>query len=214
MLLLPFWLDAAGVFVFAVSGAIVASRKQLDIVGFVFVASVTGIGGGTARDLLLGRDPVFWIATPDYLWVTTAAAVLVYFTAHLVERRYTVLLWADAIGLALFCVLGARIALLTGTDPTVAILMGVMTATMGGLIRDVVCNERPLILEREIYATAAALGAGITVGMLAQDLPAIAAEAAGIAAAFILRGAAIQFGLTIPVYKTRPGRPPPERGAK
>jgi len=211
MLLLPFWLDAAGVFVFAVSGAIVASRKQLDIVGFVFVASVTGIGGGTARDLLLGRDPVFWIATPDYLWVTTVAAVLVYFTAHLVERRYTVLLWADAIGLALFCVLGARIALLTGSGPTVAILMGVMTATMGGLIRDVVCGERPLILEREIYATAAALGAAITVGMLALDLPGIAAEAAGIAAAFTLRGAAIQFGLTIPVYKTRPGRPPPER---
>ena len=211
MLLLPFWLDAAGVFVFAVSGAIVASRKQLDIVGFVFVASVTGIGGGTLRDLLLGRDPVFWIATPDYLLVTTAAAVLVYFTAHLVERRYTVLLWADAIGLALFAVLGARIALLTGTGPLVAILMGVMTATMGGLIRDVVCGERPLILEREVYATAAALGAAITVGMLALDLPGIAAEAAGLVATLVLRGAAIQFGLKIPVYKARPGRPPPER---
>jgi uncharacterized membrane protein YeiH len=211
MLLLPFWLDAAGVFVFAVSGAITASRKQLDIVGFVFVATVTGIGGGTVRDLVLGRDPVFWIAAPEYLYVTTAAAVLVYFTAHLVERRYTVLLWADAIGLALFCVLGARIALLTGTGPVVAVLMGVMTATMGGLIRDVVCNEQPLILAREIYATAAALGAGVTVGMLALDLPAIAAEAAGIAAALIARGAAIQFGISIPVYKARPGRPPPER---
>jgi uncharacterized membrane protein YeiH len=211
MLLLPFWLDAAGVFVFAVSGAITASRKQLDIVGFVFVASVTGIGGGTLRDLVLGRDPVFWIATPAYLYVTTAAAVLVYFTAHLVERRYTVLLWADAIGLALFCVLGARIALLTGTGPAVAVLMGVMTATMGGLIRDVVCNEQPLILAREIYASAAALGAGVTVAMLAFDLPAIAAEAAGIVTALVARGAAIQLGLGIPVYKTRPGRPPPER---
>jgi uncharacterized membrane protein YeiH len=122
-----------------------------------------------------------------------------------------VLLWADAIGLALFCVLGARIALLTGTGHAVAILMGVMTATMGGLIRDVVCGERPLILEREIYATAAALGAGITVGMLAMGLPGLAAEAAGLAAAFLLRGAAIQFGLKIPVYKARPGRPPPAR---
>jgi uncharacterized membrane protein YeiH len=211
MLLLPFWLDAAGVFVFAVSGAITASRKQLDIVGFVFVASVTGIGGGTVRDLVLGRDPVFWIVAPEYLYVTTAAAVLVYFTAHLVERRYTVLLWADAIGLALFSVLGARIALLTGTGPVVAVLMGVMTATMGGLIRDVVCNEQPLILAREIYATAAALGAGVTVAMLALDLPAVAAEAAGIGAALAARGAAIQFGLSIPVYKARPGRPPPER---
>ena len=92
--------------------------------------------------------------------------------------------------------------------------MGVMTATMGGLVRDLVCGERPLILEREIYATAAALGAAITVGMLAFELPGIAAEAAGIAAAFILRGAAIRFGLKIPVYKARPGRPPPERRAK
>lgn len=211
MLLLPFWLDAAGVFVFAISGALTASRKQLDIVGFIFVASVTGIGGGTLRDLVLGRDPVFWIAAPEYLYVTTAAAVLVYFTAHLVERRYTVLLWADAIGLALFCVLGARIALLTGTGPVVAVLMGVMTATMGGLIRDVVCGERPLILAREIYATAAALGAAVTVTLLALDLPAVAAEAAGIAAALVARGAAIQLGLGIPVYKARPGRPPPER---
>lgn len=211
MLLLPFWLDAAGVFVFAISGALTASRKQLDIVGFIFVASVTGIGGGTLRDLVLGRDPVFWIAAPEYLYVTTAAAVLVYFTAHLVERRYTVLLWADAIGLALFCVLGARIALLTGTGPVVTVLMGVMTATMGGLIRDVVCGERPLILAREIYATAAALGAAVTVTLLALDLPAVAAEAAGIAAALVARGAAIQLGLGIPVYKARPGRPPPER---
>ena len=211
MLLLPFWLDAAGVFVFAISGALTASRKQLDIVGFIFVASVTGIGGGTLRDLVLGRDPVFWIAAPEYLYVTSAAAVLVYFPAHLVERRYTVLLWADAIGLALFCVLGARIALLTGTGPVVAVLMGVMTATMGGLIRDVVCGERPLILAREISATAAALGAAVTVTLLALDLPAVAAEAAGIAAALVARGAAIQLGLGIPVYKARPGRPPPER---
>ncbi|MCB1991051.1 MAG: trimeric intracellular cation channel family protein, partial [Geminicoccaceae bacterium] len=134
MLLLPFWLDAAGVFVFAVSGALTASRKELDILGFVFIGSVTGIGGGTVRDLLLGRIPVFWVGQPDYLLVTVAASVLVYFTAHLVERRYKLLLWADALGLALFSVLGARIALLAGTGPLVAIVMGVMTAAMGGLI--------------------------------------------------------------------------------
>ncbi len=212
MLLLPFWLDALGVFVFAVSGALVASRKQLDIVGFVFVASVTGIGGGTARDLLLGRAPVFWVEVPEYLYVTTAAAVLVYFTAHLVERRYTVLLWFDAVGLALFSVLGARIALLAGTGPAVAVLMGVMTATAGGLIRDVVCGERPLILAREIYATAAAFGSAVVVAMLALDLPDVAAEAAGLVTALVARGAAIQFGLGLPVYRARPGRPPPGSG--
>ncbi len=213
MLLLPFWLDALGVFVFAVSGALVASRKQLDILGFVFVASVTGIGGGTLRDLLLGRTPVFWIEAPEYLYATTAAAVLVYFTAHLVERRYTVLVWADAIGLALFSVLGARIALLAGTSPSVAVLMGVITATAGGLIRDVACGERPLILSREIYATAAVLGSGVTVALLLLDVPDMGAEAAGLAAALGARGTAIQLGLSLPVYKARPGRPPPDSEA-
>jgi len=206
MLLLPFWLDAAGVFVFALSGALTASRKELDIVGFLFVATVTGIGGGTLRDLLLGRDPVFWIGQPAYLYVTAAAAILVYFTAHLVERRYTVLLWADAVGLALFAVLGARIALLTGAGPAVAIVMGVMTGTMGGVIRDVLCGERPLILAKEIYASAAFAGAAVTVGLLALELPAIAAEATGLVTAFAIRGAGIAFGLAIPTYKARPGR--------
>lgn len=206
MLLLPFWLDAAGVFVFAVSGAIVASRKQLDIVGFVFVASVTGIGGGTSRDLLLGRDPVFWIAQPAYLYVTAAAAILVYFTAHLFERRYPLLLWADALGLALFAVLGARIALASDAGPVVAVVMGVMTATMGGLIRDLLCGERPLILAKEIYATAAFAGASATVGALALGLSTIVADTAGFLIALAIRGAGIAFGLAIPTYKARPGR--------
>lgn len=206
MLLLPFWLDAAGVFVFALSGALTASRKELDIVGFLLVATVTGIGGGTARDLLLGRVPVFWVAQPEYLYVTAAAAILVYFTAHLVERRYPILLWADALGLALFAVLGARIALMTGTGPVVAVVMGVMTATMGGVIRDVLCGERPLILAKEIYATAAFAGAAVTTGLLALELSDITAEAAGILATLAIRGSGIAFGLAIPIYKARPGR--------
>ena len=206
MLLLPFWLDAAGVFVFAVSGALTASRKQLDIVGFLFVATVTGIGGGTLRDVLLGRDPVFGIGQPAYLYVTAAAPALVYFTAHLVERRYALLLWADAVGLALFAVLGARIALEVGTGATVAVVMGVLTACMGGVIRDVLCGERPLILAKEIYATAAIAGAAVTVGLLAIPIPPIVAEAAGIATAFVIRAAGIAFKLAVPTYKARPGR--------
>ncbi len=211
MLLLPFWLDAAGVFVFAVSGALTASRKELDLVGFVFVGAVTGIGGGTLRDLLLGRHPVFWVGQPDYLLVTVAASILVYFTAHLVERRYKLLLWADAMGLALFSVLGAQIALLAGTGPLVAIVMGVMTATMGGLIRDVVCGERPLILAKEIYVTAAVAGAAVTVTLLAFAAPVLLAEALGILAAFAIRGTAIHWGLKLPTYRSRPGRDYPQR---
>ena len=152
------WLDLCGVAVFAVSGALEAARKQLDLVGFLFVGAVTGIGGGTLRDVLLDRGPVFWVHEPRYLWVTSAAAVATFLVAPHIQRRAVVLLWADALGMAVFCVLGARTALEAGAGPEVAVLMGTMTATFGGLIRDVVCTETPLLLKREIYATAAAAG--------------------------------------------------------
>src|SRR4051794_39657762 len=100
---LLYWFDLAGVAVFAVSGALEAARKQLDIVGFLFVAAVTGIGGGTLRDVLLDRGPVFWVHDPVYLWVTSTAALVTFLIAPHVERRATALLWADALGMALFC---------------------------------------------------------------------------------------------------------------
>ena len=112
-----FWLDLLGVAVFAASGALTASRKQLDIVGFALLAAVTGIGGGTLRDQLIGRLPVFWIKEPAYIAVTTAVAVLVFFTAHRLESRFRMLLWLDAMGLALFCALGAETALLWACRP-------------------------------------------------------------------------------------------------
>lgn len=210
MHVLPFWLDALGVFVFALSGALNASRKELDIVGFILVASVTGVGGGTLRDLLLDR-PVFWIGQPEFLLVTSVAAVLVYFTAPQIESRYRVLLWFDAMGLAIYSVLGAGIAREAGTDWSVAILMGVMTATFGGMIRDVICNETPLILRREVYATAAASGAATAVLLPLLGVPAEAAALSGVAAAMAIRGAALRFDLSIPTYRPRPGRDYPPR---
>lgn len=207
---LPFWLDALGVFVFALSGALNASRKELDIVGFILVASVTGVGGGTLRDLLLDR-PVFWIGEPDFLLVTTLAAVLVYFTAPAIESRHRVLLWADALGLSIYSVLGAGIARSLGTDWSVAILMGVMTATFGGLIRDVVCHETPLILRREIYASAAAAGAAVAVALPAAGLSGVTAALAGFATTLAIRAAALLFDLSIPTYRPRPGRDYPVR---
>lgn len=208
---LIYWLEFAGIAVFAASGALEASRRQLDIVGFVLVGSVTGIGGGTLRDLLLGRDPVYWVAEPHFLYLTSAVSALVYFTAHQVESRFRVLLWADAVGLALFAVTGAKVALTAGTPPAVAVLMGVMSATFGGLIRDVVCNTTPLILRREVYATAAAAGAGTFVALTAIGAPPIAATAMGFAVGFATRAAALLFGISVPVYKPRPGRDYPDR---
>ena len=120
---LLYWLDLFGVAVFAVSGALEAARKQLDIVGFLFVAAVTGIGGGTLRDILLDR-PVFWLHEPIYLWVTSGAALVTFLVAPHIQRRATPLLWADAVGLAVFSVLGAQHALDAGVGPAVAVLHG------------------------------------------------------------------------------------------
>ncbi len=203
---LLYWLDLFGVAVFAVSGALEAARKQLDIVGFLFVAAVTGIGGGTLRDILLDR-PVFWLHEPVYLWVTSGAALVTFLVAPYIQRRATPLLWADAVGLAVFSVLGAQHALDAGVGPAVAVLLGGMTATFGGLIRDVVCTETPLILKREVYATAAAAGATAVVVGEAVGVATPLAATAGLAIAFAIRAVGLIYGLSLPVYRPREARP-------
>jgi len=200
--------DYSGVAVFAATGALAASRKQLDIVGFLFLASITGVGGGTLRDILLGKLPVFWVADPGYVAVTIAVGAILYFAAPLVEYRYRLLLWLDAIGLAAYCVLGAALGLAAGAPALVAVVTGVMTATFGGLLRDVVAGEPSVLMRREIYVTAALAGAATFVGLATAGLePPLAA---GIAAllAFSIRGGAIAFGWTLPGYRGRPGRSP------
>jgi uncharacterized membrane protein YeiH len=176
-----YWLELFGVVVLAISGGFQASIRQLDIVGFLLVATVAGTGGGTLRDLLLYHGPVFWVREPLWLWLTGAVAALVYFAAPRVEHRYAALLWADALGLAVFCVVGAQAALEAGVSASIAILIGAMTASFGGLIRDVVCLETPLLLKKEIYIAAAVAGAAVLVVIKALDLSSPVAVAAGIA---------------------------------
>lgn len=204
-------LDWLGIVAFAASGALVASRKQMDVVGFVLIGVVTGFGGGTLRDLLLGRTPVFWLDRPELLAIAAAAALVVFFTAHLVESRFQALLWVDAIGLALYAVVGAEIALIAGVDPWAAVLLGVMTATGGGILRDVICNELPLILRREIYITAAAVAAASYVALRLAPLPRDIALPAGIVLGFALRALAILRGWSLPSYRARPAREYPDR---
>jgi uncharacterized membrane protein YeiH len=200
-------LDYAGVAVFAATGALAASRKELDIIGFLFLASVTGIGGGTLRDLIL-NIPVFWVGNRDYVLICAAVAVVVFFTAHRVESRYRLLLWLDAIGIAAFCVMGAQKALAITGSPVVAIVMGMLTATFGGILRDILAGEPSVLLRPEIYVSAALAGAAIyTFGDLA-GLPQPVAGIAGFAAAFAVRGGALKFGWSFPAYKGRPGRRP------
>jgi len=204
-------LDWLGLAVFAVTGALVASRKQMDIVGFALLGTATGIGGGTLRDLILDV-PVFWAAEPAYLATCLAVSLLVFFTAHIPQSRYTLLLWFDAAGLALFAVAGAEKALGVGADPLVAVFLGVATATFGGILRDVIGGEPSIALRREIYVTAAVLAAGVFVGLAAAGAPREVAIGAGLAAGFGLRGAALAFGWSLPRYRPRPGRSPDEIG--
>ena len=142
-------LDYAGVAVFAATGALAASRRQLDIIGFLFLASVTGIGGGTFRDLIL-NVPVFWVENRDYLLICASVAVIVFFSAHLVESRYRLLLWLDAIGLAAFAVMGAAKGLTITGSPVVAVVTGMLTATFGGILRDLIAGEPSVLLKPEL----------------------------------------------------------------
>ena len=201
------YLDYAGVAVFAATGALSASRKQLDIIGFLFLASVTGIGGGTFRDLILGV-PVFWIDNPAYVLVCTAVAVLVFFTAHLVESRYKLLLWLDAVGLSAYCVIGAAKGFAVTGSPTVAIVMGILTATFGGILRDLLAGEPSVLLRPEVYVTAALAGAAVYTAATLAGFPLLAAALVAAATAFIVRGGALKFGWTFPSYRRRPGRRP------
>lgn len=201
-------LDYAGVAVFAATGALAASRKQVDIIGFLFLATVTGIGGGTLRDLVLGRTPVFWVVNPDYLLVTAAVAIIVYFVAHRIESRYRLLLWLDSLGLAAYSVMGAATGLAATGSPAVAIVTGIMTATFGGILRDVLAGEPSVLLRPEIYVTAAMTGAAALTLATSSGIPDGIAAPLAFAAAFAVRGGALRYGWTIPTYRSRPGRPP------
>jgi uncharacterized membrane protein YeiH len=205
--LIVFWLDWFGVAVFATTGALVASRKQMDLIGFILLGTVTGIGGGTIRDALLGNLPVFWIADPRYLITCVAVSSAAFFLAHIPQSRHALLLQFDAVGLSIFTVVGAETALAAGAQPIVAIAMGVITATFGGIIRDILGGESPAILRREIYVTAALLGATLFVVFLVAGIGRSGSLFAGFSAALVLRLGALRWQWTLPRYRPRPGRP-------
>jgi uncharacterized membrane protein YeiH len=199
--------DYAGVAVFAATGALAASRKELDVIGFLFLAGVTGVGGGTFRDLILDV-PVFWVQNHDYLLVCAAIAVAVYFSAHLIESRYRLLLWLDAVGLAAYCVFGAWKGLIVTGSAMVAIVMGMLTATFGGILRDILSGEPSVLLRPEIYVTSAMAGAVTFTVLDIAGLPLLLSAAPAFLVAFAIRGGALRFGWSFPPYKSRPGRRP------
>jgi uncharacterized membrane protein YeiH len=192
--------DLIGVAVFAVSGALAAGRKGLDLLGVIVIASVTAVGGGTLRDLLLNRHPIFWIADPRYLIVIVAAAVLTAFTSSAFPLPANALLVADALGLGLFTLSGALIAETAGLSPIIVVLMGTMTGAAGGVIRDLLTAEIPLILRRDIYATAAIAGVALYLVLRALGMKQPWAFGMGMAAVVLLRLLAIQLRWQLPTF--------------
>lgn len=209
-------LDLLGVAVFAVSGVLAAGRKGLDVLGVAVIAVVTAIGGGTLRDLLLNRHPIFWIADPTYLYVIVAATAvtLMYLRFWVASRR--ALLLADALGLAFFTIVGVQLTEQAGHSPGIALLMGTVTGVAGGIIRDVLTAQIPLVLRPGLlYATAAVVGAGLYLVLARLGVPADVASLLGMAAIVALRLGAILQGwmlpvVTVPDDETPP--PPPPRG--
>ena len=192
-------LDYFGIAVFAISGALLAAEKKLTMVSFIFFAVATGVGGGTLRDLLIGA-PVFWVHTNATLLICISAAL----GTWVISRRWIAeraLLWFDAAGLAAYATYGAAKALGYGVAPVPAFVMGVLTACAGGIIRDVLAGEPSILLRPELYVTAAALSAGLFVGLnligFAMPIAALVAAASG----FALRGLAIARGWSLPAYR-------------
>ena len=206
MMTLPEALDYGSVFVFALTGGLVASRAQLDIVGFVFVACLAALGGGTLRDVILDR-PVFWLGEPSFVLAASLAAVLVFLTAHLLESRYSALVWLDACALAVAVPAGVTAAMVSGQPWGIVLIMGIATGCFGGLMRDVVCNEVPLVLRQgELYVTCALAGAASAVALAAIGAPLAPALIACGATTLTLRAGSIAFGWKLPVYRPRPPR--------
>lgn len=200
-------LDYFGIAVFAMSGAITAANKRLDVFGVLVVALITCLGGGTLRDLILGAQPVIWVAQPAYLYVGLAAGLLVFVLSRFVALPMRMLEVSDAIGLAFFTLAGMQKAQGLGHSGEIVLLMGVMTGVAGGILRDVLCNEIPLIFHREIYATAAIGGGALF--LLLQDLGVEGGLALllGMAAVLGLRLTGIYFGLSLPaLLRSQPSR--------
>jgi uncharacterized membrane protein YeiH len=191
-------LDLAGIAVFALSGALMAVRLRQTLVTACFFALVTGVGGGSVRDLLIGA-PVFWVQDGAIAAMCIAIALIVWVTP---ERWWPgqVLEWADAVGLAGYAVFGTAKALAWGVPPVPALMMGVITGCVGGTIRDILAGVPSIIMRPEIYVTAAALASGLYLVLLWLGLGTPVAAIVGAGAGFILRGAAIRWSLALPAY--------------
>ncbi|WP_394790128.1 trimeric intracellular cation channel family protein [Rhodoferax sp.] len=193
-------LDLLGMVVFAASGALAALHAHLDLLGVVVIAAITAIGGGTLRDVLLNRHPIFWIADPRPLWAIVLAALATILYVHLLPVPRDALLVADALGLALFAMSGAQLAERAGHGFLVIVFMGTLTGVGGGILRDVLTTQIPLVLRQDIYASAAMAGIALYRLMQLLGVGQRLAFGLGMAGIVLLRLSAIRWGLQLPVF--------------
>ncbi|ABK12170.1 trimeric intracellular cation channel family protein [Burkholderia orbicola] len=178
----------------AMSGALMGMRRGMDRFGLALVGAVTALGGGTVRDVLLGHYPLGWIAHPEYLVITLVAATVASWAARHVARMKTLFVTVDAIGLAAFTIIGCDIGASTGTAPIIVVLAGAITGVCGGMLRDLLCNEMPLILREELYASVAFVTGALYVGMQYLGIDAGFATLVALAAGFSMRMLAVRLG--------------------
>ncbi|RRJ84237.1 trimeric intracellular cation channel family protein [Aestuariirhabdus litorea] len=196
-----YWLDLFGTIVFAISGCLIAGRRRMDLFGVMVVSLATAIGGGTFRDLILGATPVFWVRDPIYIQLSLLTSLLVFWSARRINVDLYGLKYADALGLAVFTIIGTQKALSYGSGPTIAIMMGIMTGVMGGMIRDLLCAQVPMVLRREIYAAASLMGAAVYLGLLALPIPVELSMLLSALVTLSIRVLAIRRNLSLPTFR-------------
>jgi uncharacterized membrane protein YeiH len=208
-------LEYTGTVAFAISGALLAARKRMDVAGVVALGCIVGVGGGTMRDLLLGDEPVFWVESPTFVLVAAVTALLAVpmHRAGVIQagERYSLITLTDAAGMAIFVIASANIALRAGASPISAAILGVIGGTGGGVLRDLLAGEVPDLLRNgEFYATAALAGALLYVGLLEADLDPIAVFWIPIVVIFGVRMLSVVRGWAVPIMAIEPheGDPP------
>ncbi|QKY05557.1 trimeric intracellular cation channel family protein [Janthinobacterium lividum] len=184
----------------AMSGAIMGMRRGMDLFGICMIGTVTALGGGTVRDVLLGHYPLGWIAHPEYLLFTIGAAVVTAFVARYLHHLRAIFLLVDGLGLVAFCVIGCDIAMSAKMHPGIVVLAGMITGVFGGLLRDILCNQIPLVLQREVYATVALFTGSLYVGLLYFKVDSSVAQLASIGAGFLFRFLALHFEWRLPNF--------------
>ncbi|CAM4226340.1 trimeric intracellular cation channel family protein [Vibrio agarivorans] len=194
-------LYVVGITAEAMTGALSAGRQKMDWFGVMLVASATAIGGGTVRDILLGHYPLTWVANPQYLAITCLAGLLTTGIAHWVIKFKGVFIRLDAIGLVAFSIIGTKVAMNMGLHPSICMVSALVTGVFGGLLRDLICRQTPLVLHKELYASVAFSASGLYLALLEMNISELTATIITLIAGYLLRMSAVRFGWRLPAFQ-------------